>query len=170
MYGITTKNITNANGIQILKGEKVQCLFITELGNNYYEGLFVTETGVILIGAAPVQAQDKVYGVDTEITEKEIEEYATCTSCKKPSSYLGKMYWFNGKLYCKDCLIQELLKIILEKSDKNLTPVSVTNKPSYLLLPNSVINKHCTFSPFNIFTPFALVIFLVVIPNILSPH
>ena len=33
MYGITTKNITNANGIQILKGEKVQCLFITELGN-----------------------------------------------------------------------------------------------------------------------------------------
>ena len=46
MYGITTKNITNANGILILKGEKVQCLFITELGNNCYEGLFVTETGV----------------------------------------------------------------------------------------------------------------------------
>ena len=46
MYGITSKNITNANGIQILKGEKVQCLFITELGNNCYEGLFVTETGV----------------------------------------------------------------------------------------------------------------------------
>ena len=49
MYGITTKNITNANGIQILKGEKVQCLFITELGNNCYEGLFVTETGVKLL-------------------------------------------------------------------------------------------------------------------------
>ena len=46
MYGITTKNITNANGVLILKGEKVQCLFITELGNNWYEGLFVTETGV----------------------------------------------------------------------------------------------------------------------------
>ena len=46
MYGITTKNITNANGIQILKGEKVQCLFITPLDNNKYEGLFVTETGV----------------------------------------------------------------------------------------------------------------------------
>ena len=46
MYGITTKNITNANGIQILKGEKVQCLFITPLGNYKYEGLFVTETGV----------------------------------------------------------------------------------------------------------------------------
>ena len=46
MYGITTKNITNANGIQILKGEKVQCLFVTSLGNNKYEGLFVTETGV----------------------------------------------------------------------------------------------------------------------------
>ena len=46
MYGITTKNITNANGVLILKGEKVQCLFITELGNNCYEGLFVTETGV----------------------------------------------------------------------------------------------------------------------------
>ena len=46
MYGITTKNIINANGIQILKGEKVQCLFITELGNNKHEGLFVTETGI----------------------------------------------------------------------------------------------------------------------------
>ena len=46
MYGITTKNITNANGIQILKGEKVQCLFVTDLGNNKHEGLFVTETAV----------------------------------------------------------------------------------------------------------------------------
>ena len=46
MFGITTKNITNANGVKILKGKKVQCLFITELGNNKYEGLFVTETGI----------------------------------------------------------------------------------------------------------------------------
>ena len=46
MFGITTKNITNANGVLILKGEKVQCLFVTNLGNNKYEGLFVTETGV----------------------------------------------------------------------------------------------------------------------------
>ena len=46
MIGITTKNITNANGVLILKGEKVQCLCITPLGNNQYEGLFVTETGV----------------------------------------------------------------------------------------------------------------------------
>ena len=46
MYGITTKNITNANGVQILKGEKVQWLFVTDLGNNKHEGLFVTETGV----------------------------------------------------------------------------------------------------------------------------
>lgn len=46
MIGITTKNITNANGVLILKGEKVQCLFVTRLGNNQYEGLFVTETGV----------------------------------------------------------------------------------------------------------------------------
>ena len=46
MYGITTKTITNANGVLILKGEKVQCLFVTELGNNCYEGLFVTDTGV----------------------------------------------------------------------------------------------------------------------------
>ena len=46
MYGITTKNITNANGIKILKGEKVQCLFVTNLGNNKYNGLFVTETGI----------------------------------------------------------------------------------------------------------------------------
>ena len=46
MYGITTKNITNANGVLILKGEKVECLLISNLGNNKYEGLFVTETGV----------------------------------------------------------------------------------------------------------------------------
>ena len=46
MYGITTKNIINANGVKILKGEKVQCLFVTSLGNNKYEGLFVTETGI----------------------------------------------------------------------------------------------------------------------------
>ena len=46
MYGLTTQNITNANGVIILKGEKVQCLFITELGNNKYEGLLVTETVV----------------------------------------------------------------------------------------------------------------------------
>ena len=46
MYGVTTKNITNANGVQILKGEKVQCLFVTNLGHNKYEGLFVTETGI----------------------------------------------------------------------------------------------------------------------------
>lgn len=46
MIGITTKNITNANGVLILKGEKVQCLYITDLGNNKHEGLFVTETGV----------------------------------------------------------------------------------------------------------------------------
>ena len=46
MYGITTKNIINANGVKILKGEKVQCLFVTNLGNSKYEGLFVTETGI----------------------------------------------------------------------------------------------------------------------------
>ena len=31
-------------------------------------------------------------GVDVEITEKELQDYATCTSCKKPSSYKGKLY------------------------------------------------------------------------------
>lgn len=46
MIGVTTKNIVNANGVLILKGEKVQCLYITDLGNNQYEGLFITETGV----------------------------------------------------------------------------------------------------------------------------
>ena len=46
MIGITTQNIMNANGVLILKGEKVQCLHITDLGNNKYEGLFITETGV----------------------------------------------------------------------------------------------------------------------------
>lgn len=50
------------------------------------------------------------YGVDIEVTNEELEKYATCSNCKKPSSYKGKMYWFNGKLYCKECLIQELLK------------------------------------------------------------
>ena len=45
MIGITTKNIIDANGVKILKGEKVQCLFITPLGDNKYEGLLVTETG-----------------------------------------------------------------------------------------------------------------------------
>lgn len=49
MIGVTTQNITNANGVLILKGEKVQCLFVTHLGNNQYEGLFVTETGVKFI-------------------------------------------------------------------------------------------------------------------------
>lgn len=46
MIGITTQNIVNANGILILKGEKVQCLYITDLGNNKHEGLFITETGI----------------------------------------------------------------------------------------------------------------------------
>lgn len=46
MIGITTQNIVNANGVLILKGEKVQCLYITDLGNNKHEGLFITETGV----------------------------------------------------------------------------------------------------------------------------
>lgn len=46
MIGITTQNIMNANGVLILKGEKVQCLRIINLGNNKHEGLFVTETGV----------------------------------------------------------------------------------------------------------------------------
>ena len=50
------------------------------------------------------------YGVDVEITNEELEKYATCTSCKKPSSFKGKLYWFNGKLYCKECLIQKLLE------------------------------------------------------------
>lgn len=50
------------------------------------------------------------YGIDIEVTNEELKKYATCTSCKKPSSYKGKMYWYNNKLYCKDCLIQELLK------------------------------------------------------------
>ena len=46
MIGVTTQNIMNANGVLILKGEKVQCLYITYLGNNKHEGLFITETGV----------------------------------------------------------------------------------------------------------------------------
>jgi hypothetical protein len=46
MIGVTTQNITNANGVLIMKGEIVQCLCITPLGNNKYEGLFITETGV----------------------------------------------------------------------------------------------------------------------------
>ena len=49
-------------------------------------------------------------GVDVEITDIELEKYGTCKSCKKPSSFKGKMYWFNNELYCKDCLVQQLLK------------------------------------------------------------
>ena len=49
MIGVTTQNIMNANGVLILKGEKVQCLYITDLGNNKHEGLFITETGVKFI-------------------------------------------------------------------------------------------------------------------------
>lgn len=46
MMWITTKNIVNADGVLILKGEKAQCLYVIHLGNNKYEGLFITETGV----------------------------------------------------------------------------------------------------------------------------
>lgn len=46
MLGVTTKNITNANGVLILKGEMVKCLYVINLGNNKEEGLFITETGV----------------------------------------------------------------------------------------------------------------------------
>ena len=46
MYGITTKNITNANGVTIRKGEKVECLLISKIGNSKYEGLFISEFGV----------------------------------------------------------------------------------------------------------------------------
>lgn len=46
MIFVTTENIVNANGVLILKGEKVQCLYVIHLGNNKYEGLFITETGV----------------------------------------------------------------------------------------------------------------------------
>lgn len=46
MIGVTTQNIMNANGVLILKGEKVQCLYVINLGNNKHEGLFITETGV----------------------------------------------------------------------------------------------------------------------------
>ena len=49
-------------------------------------------------------------GVDVEITAIDLEKYGTCKSCKKPGSFKGKMYWFNNELYCKDCLIQQLLK------------------------------------------------------------
>ena len=41
MNVITTKNITNANDTQILKGEKVQCLYISKLGNNIYYLLII---------------------------------------------------------------------------------------------------------------------------------
>ena len=40
----------------------------------------------------------------------DLEKYGTCKSCKKPGSFKGKMYWLNNELYCKDCLIQQLLK------------------------------------------------------------
>ena len=74
-----------------------------------YEIKYDGVRSLVFVNAGKVVVKNK-YGVDVEITNEELNEYATCTSCKKPSSYKGKMYWFNGKLYCKDCLIQELLK------------------------------------------------------------
>ena len=46
MYGIASKDIVNANGVTIRKGEKVECLLISKIGENKYEGLFISEFGV----------------------------------------------------------------------------------------------------------------------------
>ncbi len=46
MYGVTTQDIVNANGVTIRKGEKVECLLISKIADNKYEGLFVSEFGV----------------------------------------------------------------------------------------------------------------------------
>ena len=46
MYGVATQDIVNANGVIIRKSEKVECLLISKIADNKYEGLFVTEFGV----------------------------------------------------------------------------------------------------------------------------
>ena len=40
MYGITTQDIVNANGVTIRKGEKVECLLISKIMRVYsYQNL-----------------------------------------------------------------------------------------------------------------------------------
>ena len=38
-----------------------------------------------------------------------IENFGHCYCCNKPSSFKGKLYWFNNSLYCKDCLVDALI-------------------------------------------------------------
>lgn len=47
---------------------------------------------------------------EIEIKDEDLERFGKCHECEKASSWVGKLYWYNGKLYCKDCLIQKLLK------------------------------------------------------------
>ena len=47
---------------------------------------------------------------EIEIKDEDLERYGKCHECGKASSWVGKLYWYNGKLYCKDCLIQKLLE------------------------------------------------------------
>lgn len=61
----------------------------------------------------------KVYNEINEMMVKEemlsakrdeiIENFGHCWKCNKPSSFKGKMYWFNNTLYCKDCLIDAII-------------------------------------------------------------
>lgn len=47
---------------------------------------------------------------EMEIKDEDLKRFGECHECRKPSSLVGKLYWYNGKLYCKDCLIQKLLE------------------------------------------------------------
>ena len=47
---------------------------------------------------------------EMEIKDEDLKRFGECHECRKVSSWVGKLYWYNGKLYCKDCLIQQLLE------------------------------------------------------------
>lgn len=47
---------------------------------------------------------------ETYETKEAIKKWGKCQECNKPSSLAGKLYWYNGKLYCKNCLINKLLQ------------------------------------------------------------
>ena len=47
---------------------------------------------------------------EIEIKDEDLKRFGECHECRKASSWVGKLYWYNGKLYCKDCLIQKLLE------------------------------------------------------------
>ena len=46
--------------------------------------------------------------VDKDIRNKNNELYTYCSKCNGRVD--GKLYWYNGELLCKNCLIEKLLQ------------------------------------------------------------